>query len=429
MLALWTLTSATSAAPQQALNEAPFRAEIAEARLVDVDTRSASAEIVVSVSSNRHIRIRSFRFRRVAVNGMPAYLDPVFETVEISAGERVLLPAFRATLRFRDLSSLDPVRKLFEQARVRVAGAARAEVELDWLQRLATGSRHASVWHAFDQELQIEIPGGRLRELSAKTLFALAEPVAQAGWELQRKAAKWLDDDWEPAAAQAAAIRTSYGYRGQDGTPNRTETLAAGVVLTPQIVVTPLEAVEPWRFDPVMALALQRGEAQLSPHRELEALLPTGSSGERKRYRLSRAELEVQADPCETERVLVADEQGKTRRVTVCRAGGQASLAVLRIVPEGASTLAPWRRIRPAPGETLHMTVVRLVPGRGGGQAHWELLRLQGRVEGDEIRLAEPVDPAALGSPLLLDGIPIGVVQHERGGLLLAEWGRPRPAR
>lgn len=238
-LLVWACAVAPAASAQQ------IRADIVGFELVDVALDSATADILVEVESERRVRVRSFQFHRISANGMPAFIDPVFEPVEIAAGERSPLPALRATIRFRDADGLGPLRTLLEEARIHIAGTARVEVELGWMERLATWSRRGEVWRAFDETLDVDIPGGRVRELSSRALLALAEPVAQAGLELHRKTEEWLDEEWAPSMQSVAAVRTVYSYRAGGGAPVRVETVASGVVVSPQRILVPLEAIEP----------------------------------------------------------------------------------------------------------------------------------------------------------------------------------------
>jgi hypothetical protein len=92
---------------------------------------------------------------------------------------------------------------------------------------------------------------------------------------------------------------------------------------------------------------------------------------------------------------------------------------MLEIVNPTAEAFQPWTPALPEEGRPLEVAVLRLVgePGRSG--RWWEIVRMEGERREGAIRLAEPIDAAALGSPMLLEGIPAGLVQHEYGGELL----------
>lgn len=173
-------------------------------------------------------------------------------------------------------------------------------------------------------------------------------------------------------------------------------------------------------------MALKRGAVELAPLEEIEIVPAQAGGRATERYRLSRGELRVAAGECESERVLLMDELGKTRRVKVCRSGGAGSLAALEIVPArpGAFPLHGDAHVEAGPPREL--TAMRLVGAVGTGRPQWEMVRLEGEVLEEEIRLTEPIDRSALGSPLLLDGTPLGVVLHENGGLRIGRAGKAR---
>ncbi|MEZ5364910.1 MAG: hypothetical protein R2748_21910 [Bryobacterales bacterium] len=140
---------------------------------------------------------------------MPAYIRPLLAPIELRAGERVRLGPFRAVFYYRDLQTLDPLRQLVEDSKVRFTGRTRAEVELDWIERIAFWSRRAVIWRGVDTARELEIPVRRWKDLSAKALFALAEPVARAEWSCagrttpgERESGTRSRDEW-PWCARA----------------------------------------------------------------------------------------------------------------------------------------------------------------------------------------------------------------------------------
>jgi hypothetical protein len=409
------LSAACSLAAQQPQSSpAPgLQVAITRVELAEISSQAVEIDIFVEAESERSTSIRSLSFHGLTANGMPAYIAPLLVPVSVEAGARTLLGPFRATFYFRDLSSLDPLRRLVQEARVRFQGASRAEVDLAWIEQIALWSRRGVVWHNVDAALALEIPGGRFREITSGALFTVAEPVMKAGAALRRAHESWMTGAWDEAAGRMAAVRSSYSIQPAEGPPMRVEMVATGVFVGPQKVLAPREALEPWRYDAATAFAVSRGALIVTPGAEIEVLVPGQS------LRVARRSLRLEAKDCEKARVLIRDAANKTRKVKVCQPEGASALAILEIPSAEGRVMQPWRQVKPAPGAVSEAAVFRLIRSPAENGRWWEVIRVQCRREGDTIRLEQPVDRSALGAPLLVDGALVAVVQHEYGGAIL----------
>ncbi len=418
-LGVCLLFAAAPLTAQSASAESPVEAAIAKAELVRVGVESVELDISIEARSRRATRVRSFSFHGLTVNGMASYVAPVFAPVAIPAGAPAQLGPFRVRFYYRDMGGLAPLRRLVEEARVEIAGTARIEIELGWIERLALWTRGGVVWRTFGRSLPVDMPGGVFRELSAKALFALAEPLVQGGLALRRKRSEWFDETWDASMAHAAALRVSWAYRRRGQALVRVESVASATRVAPGRVLAPLEALEPWRFEPGMAYALRRGELELTGEREVELLLPPLGERPVATFRASRGELAIEAGKCDRERLLLLDENGKTRKTKVCRSSGERALATIVVRSVDGLGSVPGAAAPPAPGARLELGVLRLIRRPEQGRRWWEIVQLAGERRGAVIQLDEPVDRSALGAPLFVDGRLVGVVLHERGGVLL----------
>ena len=413
------VTAVALAQPSAANDTESVQAKILGAELVRAGSESIQVDFSIEAESQRAVRIRSLNFRGLSANGMAAHIAPLKGAVAMPANQPIRLEPLRATFYFREMDSLAPLRALVEHARIRIEGTARIEIELGWIERLALWSRRGTIWQPFDQSLDVYIPGGVVRELSAKALFAVAEPIVQAGWELRRRHRAWVDETWSQATESAVVVRTVHEYRRKGEAPAKQETLVTGVAIAPGRILVPLQAIEPWQCDPATAFALERGAIEAVVRHEVEVLAPPAGEAPRRVLRWSRAQVRVQTGRRRKERVLLLDQAGKTRKVKVCRRWGEGSLAALEV----PSMERPQRRrsppAAPGPGRTFDVAAMRLIRPPEARGRWWEIVQLRGVREGAEIRLAEPVDQAVIGSPLLLEGAPIGIVQHEYGGVVL----------
>lgn len=411
--------AAAGALAQRAATPPSLRVDVTRVELVSASPEAVEIHIFVEAQSERATKIRSFSFHSMRANGMPAYMAPAFEQISIPSGDRVTLGPFKATFYSRDLNSLAPIRRLIQDANVRVEGTSRVEIELDWIEQLALWARRGVIWHDFDQTLEVGMPGGFLRQLSAVAVFTLAEPLAQAGLELRRTRDQWFDQAWQESIERVAAVRSTYAYRRKGEKDAVTvEMFSTGLFVSPERLLVSREALEPWRFDPATAYALDRGEIELAGEREVEAMLPGGGGGRGQTLRFSAGDFTFRVGKCDTERVLLLDAEGRARRVKVCSGSGEQALASLELA-KPLDPFEPSAARTPEAGMPLELAVLRLIRAPGGAERWWEIVRLSGERVGGEIRLARPIDRSALGSPLLLDGVPVGILLTEHGGPVL----------
>jgi hypothetical protein len=402
--------------------EAPsLGVKITRVEFADASPEAAEVDVYVQAESQRAVSVRSFSFHRWQANTMPAYIKPELERTDVPANQPLELGPFRVAFYFRDLNSLEPLRLMVEQSSVRIEGQARVEIALDWIARLAMWSSRGVIWFPIDQSLEVYIPGGVLGQTSAQAALALAEPVVRAGASLRRARREARVSAWDEASPRLAMVRTSFRIQAEGEQPVSRETVGTGVILSPWSIIIPREILEPWLFDPAMAFALENGALALLPEREIEVILPEMTGWPQQSFRASRSELRLLSEKCRQERVLLFDQKGKARRVRVCRSSGEAALARLELTAEVNRPYLPWLFARLAHDQTMELAALRLLNEPDFRGRWWEIVSLPAKQQGAEIRLLEPIDRSAAGSPLLLDGALVGVLQQEGGGISLSD--------
>ncbi len=411
---------AASAAAVRAVEAPSLGVKITRVAFAGASPDGAELDVYVQAESRRAVTVRSFSFHRWQANTMPAYIQPVLKRVDIPAGQPMELGPFRVAFYFRDLNSLEPLRLMVDESRLRIQGRARVEIALGWIGRLAMWSSRGVLWFPIDQDLPVDIPGGALGQASARAVVALGDPLVRAGTGLRRAREESLTQAWSQANPRIAIVRTSFGLQTEGGETISRQTVGTGVVIAPWSILVPREILEPWRFDPDLAFALDRGALRLLPGSEIEVVLPATADQPEQSFRASRSELGVVSGQCRQERVLLFDANGSARKVKVCRGDGPEGLARLEIQATVNRPYLPWRFARIDPGQTVELAVLRLLNEPDFGGRWWEIVNLPAQQQGGAIRLLEPLDRSAAGSPLLLDGALLGVVQDENGGSPLA---------
>jgi hypothetical protein len=190
-------------------------------------------------------------------------------------------------------------------------------------------------------------------------------------------------------------------------------TTTLGVRLSPDSVLLTGEALEAWKYDPDVALALETNSARLIAESTTLTLHCDGLR--REAPSIANGGLRVEHVASKQETVLMQD--GATRvRVRLAKRETDSNYALVRLVQEqsdvaGQSLLFATRPQR----ETYERVAVFHVTTAG----KLDIVFLPAHLRGGRLVLDSPVDDSAFGSIVMgPDGI-IGLVQDERSAMLL----------
>ena len=169
------------------------------------------------------------------------------------------------TLPYRELESLEPLRRIVREGKADVSVNLRAEVELNLFQKLARVTGGAWVPIDTEQQVPVRVPGGSVGRLAALAALTAAEP----GWIFGQNATEWRRNRSELAGRartilpdSLVSLETRYELRSKNGEVAAARHWSAGFSLGDGEVLAPAEAVEPWSFDNAICEALQKGDVE-----------------------------------------------------------------------------------------------------------------------------------------------------------------------
>lgn len=395
-----------------------------ESRLAEVQMRSLEisdfaadhivATVRVSATANGAATVRGLFFDQVTVNGVRVRIAPVPGPIHLRAGEAVdSLPELRAVLNYQELDSLDPVRRAVREGKARIHAEVRAQLELSLFQKIALGAGGAWVTFPVDQEIPVEVPGGALGRAAALATLVAAEPVwiaAQGAREWRQNRTALADTVRSSLPRTLVSIETRYNLKARDGQAAAMQVYRLGFLRGAGQVIAPSEVVEPWKFDPSIAEALDRGEIVVdSPSVDI-LVTPLGES---RTYSLRHREVRIVRALQSSETAISAATK---HSYPVRFRNNDANAALLEI--------AEWKNrgggIEAAPeisdGEWHPAVIVRLARPDASPVLHFT----QARLAAGRCQIQDPVDATFYGSPVWIKGGAVALLQDESSAAALA---------
>jgi hypothetical protein len=377
-----------------------------------------SFKLYTHVSTVRNARVKRVRFFGMRLGEIPFFIEPMEERIQLKAGQDTAASPIPVTVYFRDLDSLQTLEDAVKAGEIRVSGRARAELDLGLVERLAVGQLNGLADISLTGKFPVVVPGGEIGKTAAivairgaqKALPAASAALNQLGGSSSLRARE-VSDLYKPWLVM---VDSRYSLLLDSGKKIDVNETWLGVRVSDDLVVLPDEAVQPWRYDPDVVLALESNTAQLvSDARELSIHFdgmrgdaPSLANGGLRIERSSRVEKES---------LLVQDDE-KRVRVEVAKRASNSNYDILRIVQTDntASAQRPPFSSQPAPQSFDRVGVFHLTPA-----GKLEVVLMAAHVRDGRIVLDSPVDDSAFGSIVVgPDGI-IGMVQDERSGMFL----------
>jgi hypothetical protein len=376
------------------------------------------------ITADRKLSIKRVVFEQMRLEGVPVYLRPIEEHLELEKSAPVALPKIPLTIYFRDLDSLQPIEQAVREGNVSMSGKAHVDVDLNMIERVLSRQSSARADLPIAVTAPIEVPGGATGKTAALLTLRAAEVAMSFGGSALsglRKSQK----DWELELRTKyipglVVVESRYSVRLSDG--QRTEFVVHGLGfrITEDKFVVPDELVEPWNYDADVAMTVQSGKASLLEEgRELRVW----PSGEAPNYASARSlsngavRMEFKSSKTDIARI---PEGKKNIKVRILQRGSDDNFAILRftrpsdkgaaitIAPDSVKTAQDWARL------TLF---------RADEDGKLELVSTPAHRDQARIALDDSIDDRAFGSLLIAPEGAVGMVQEENGGMILrSEW-------
>ncbi len=385
----------------------------------------------LALTSHSDVVIRHITFDRSRVNGIPFYVAPVDEPLQLKKGKVSELPRpLELTAYYRDLDSLEPLIALGQRSSAHVEGNLYLDVQLGALQKLFLFAGQAYVPVSFAVDVPVEIPGG----LTAKNAAIRGLEAADVALQLAKRGAQsvlnrsstWrgeLSRDYAPSMLLAQSR-----FAMNDTHDDRAVFTCTGLGfrLSNRRFVLLKSLVEPWKFDPEMASAIKEDhfKVDLSSYDlsvwQADQLADNSASQVAPAARQGQGQVRIVTEPDDVEQiVLVPHGTGHPRKVPIHVQNSAANLVILEFtgsVAGGGLAVAPGDSIEEQSSWEL-LAAYRFPGGIERRPAYPDLIFTAATKENDRLRLGSPVDSSAWGSPLISRKGIIGVIQTENSGL------------
>jgi hypothetical protein len=381
--------------------------------LSNISPDSVEATVRISARAKRAAVVHSLVFEGVTIGGVRVHVPPVAGPIRLRAGEAIEgLSDLRAVVTYQELESLEPLRRAVRDGHADVHAEVHAQLELNLFQKLTLLTAGAWVTVPVDQQVAVDVPGGPLGRAAALGALLAAEPV----WIAGQAAREWRQNRTALAArvraelpGRVVALETTYELKSQDGEHVSMCSWSTGFLIGKGELVAPVEAVEPWSFDDLLAQALDRGDVTLDESKvEVLATLFVDNSGASTTYSLQRKELRIVTKLGGGETAISAS----TKRRYHVRLRNSDANAVLCQIPALKNSGAELE-LANASGDGRWQTAAVVRLDHAGSRIEPHLWLTEARLEGARYHINDLVDSAAFGSPLWIDGGVVGLLQDE----------------
>lgn len=379
--------------------------------LAHIDSDSAELELTISGSVSESFTAESIAFDHVTVNGIPLRVLPARGPFRFRKGQPLDLPPFSAAVSFRQVSSLDPLRRMISDEIAHVHAGLLVRLDLNPIEMLAVRARN--VWMAanLEQDLPIAVPGGKIGKLAALAALTAAEPV----WELGNRGREWRDrraefrTRAETISKSLVDIQTTFDVRSHADNLQSIESHSIGFILPSGRVLTVGEAVEPWIYSSSLAQALSRREVSLVPESvEVIVRLVSPIPGVPSQFSLRNGQLQIMNRQLKTSHVLSSAPKGIYRMA-------------LRDTPENVGLIElqgfhPLENGLALASESEQADWLPAAVFRHDSSSRLAIWVTDAQLENGRYTLREP-SPDAAGSPVWLGSGAAGILQDDSSGI------------
>jgi hypothetical protein len=366
---------------------------------------------------DRAATVRKIYFQDIRANGVPVHVEAFDQEFKLSKNETVDLPApLECTIVFAEVESLEPIREIVNQDKIRVTGQSFIEVKLNPLEKLAMRAKRVVLPVEVNQEVPLQMfSGNPLLQLAAgKILDTLADPSSSAAIALAKEHLARITQDRtldSQAHKSLFLIRSEYVLRDPaSGASEEFGQSGTGFVISADgKLLTAKRVLEPWKFDPQIALLMTRNRLEVDAKTvrliawpaDASLLAADGSPETQSAFDSEKQTLRVLATaPDRMEDQDYQDPDSGEKTELRLHAGGENDVAVLQLSGESFQPLA-----LAAPADALPpdgKTALFSFPyGLSRPQAVPSLFWVKVNVEGNALSIDRTLNPGEAGAPLL----------------------------
>jgi hypothetical protein len=386
----------------------------------DIGADRVRFEIRSHVTASRKIKVKSVSFSRMRLGGVPIYLSAIEEHLEVDKDASVTLPRIPLTIYFRDLDSLDPLVQAVRDGKTTVTGRARAELDLNLLERMASHNPDPHAEMPVDIMLPVDVPGGNTGKTAALTALRGAQFALNLGssalGNMHTSRKVWEQEVLTKYGPALVIAESRYSIKMQNDQQVDFYVRGMGFRISEDKFVLSGEMIEPWKYDSDLASALQAGEATLiKENSDLLVWLNGETLDPNSARSLVRGQIVVDHNSTKSDVAYMAVEH-KHVKVKLLKRDSDANYAVLKFAQaedKGAPILVAADSAR----SSQNWDRVTLFRADDAGKV--ELISMSAHSQDGRIVLEDPIDDRAYGSTIITPDGAIGMVQDERSGMVL----------
>jgi len=364
---------------------------------------------------DRAATIKRIYFQDVRVGGIPVQLETFDKEFKVSKKDTVDLPApIHCSLVYTDLESLTPLKQLVEEHQIRITGQSFIEVKLNSLEKLAVGGKQVVLPVQVDEQIPLQfLPDNPWTQTVAKQIIdTISDPSTSTAITLAKEhLAKLTQEHTLFNLAQSSVYLIYCEYALENPQTHATEKFVQSgtgfVVSTDGKVLTSKRVIQPWKFDPQVALLMKTQHLALVDKSYKLAAWPAGvqvlSSDGQLNFQTARSSDQqtlklLKIAPDQMAQQNYQDPDSGTTAVVDLHAKGDADVAVLQLSGGGFQALALADSAAPSGGQPA--ALVSFPYGLSQPLAVPKLTFVKA-VAGPQINLDQPVNAGESGAPLL----------------------------
>ena len=131
--------------------------QVKEVNLAEIDTSHVKLAVDLNLTSAQSVTMESVRLCSLHLNGMPVFAAPLNQEIVLKKGVATALPPLYITVLFRDLRTVEPLRRMIEKQSVRIEGEMVADVRLTMVEKMALHTQHPSVEISLGQDVPVQL--------------------------------------------------------------------------------------------------------------------------------------------------------------------------------------------------------------------------------------------------------------------------------
>jgi trypsin-like peptidase len=233
----------------------------------DIHTDRLLLNLFVGIKpADRSATIRRIYFQDVRVGGVPVHIETFEKEFKVSNKDAVDLPApLKCSVVFTDLESLEPLKELVNKKTIQITGESFIEVKLNFLEKLVLGAKQLVLPVKVDEEIPLEfLPDSPFMQMAAnKILDTLSDPTAPSAIALAKEHVAQLEAEHTLATIGINSLYLIYcEYTLRNPQTKATQNFVqsgTGFVVSPDgKLLTAKRVIQPWKFDPQVALLMKR---------------------------------------------------------------------------------------------------------------------------------------------------------------------------